>query len=93
MENPLGKISWPWAIGPLVVIVCIGVVSWPKGAAEQQLAGRLLAFERLSETWPRGRTAIERAEIGRQLHDRGRLSAFPRRRATPARPRLGAAAR
>ncbi len=33
---------------------------------DQRLAGRLLAFERLDEAWPCGRTAIERAEIGRQ---------------------------
>ncbi len=32
---------------------------------EQQLAERLLDFERLDEAWPSGRTAIERAEIGR----------------------------
>ncbi len=35
-------------------------------ALEHQLAERLLDFERLDEAWPRGRTAIERAEIGRQ---------------------------
>ncbi len=33
---------------------------------EQQLAERLLAFETMDAAWPRGRTAIERAEIGRQ---------------------------
>ncbi len=33
---------------------------------EQELVGRLLAFERLSNQRPRGRTAPERAEIGRQ---------------------------
>ena len=31
---------------------------------EQLLAERLLDFDRLDEAWPRGRTAIERAEIG-----------------------------
>ena len=36
---------------------------------EQRLAERLLDFERLDEAWPRGRTAIERAEIGRQRED------------------------
>ena len=36
---------------------------------EQHLAARLLALERLDEAWPRGRTAIERAEIGRQRED------------------------
>ncbi len=41
---------------------------------EQQLAERLLAFERLDEAWPRGRTAIERAELGR-LDDRFRRDA------------------
>ncbi len=35
-------------------------------ALEQRLTERLLAFERLDEAWPRGRTAVERAEIGRQ---------------------------
>jgi hypothetical protein len=38
-------------------------------ALEQRLAERLLDFERLDEAWPRGRTAIERAEIGRQRED------------------------
>ena len=38
-------------------------------ALEQRLAERLLAFERLDDAWPRGRTAIERAEIGRQRED------------------------
>ena len=41
---------------------------------EQQLAERLLDFERLDEAWPSGRTAIERAEIGR-LDDRFRRDA------------------
>ncbi len=36
---------------------------------EQRLTERLLDFERLDEAWPRGRTAIERAEIGRQRKD------------------------
>ncbi len=35
-------------------------------ALEHRLDERLLAFEHLDEAWPRGRTAIERAEIGRQ---------------------------
>ncbi len=38
-------------------------------ALEQRLAGRLLDFELLDEAWPRGRTATERAEIGRQRED------------------------
>ena len=33
---------------------------------EQRLTERLLAFELLDEVWPRGRTAIERAEMGRE---------------------------
>ncbi len=33
---------------------------------EQRFAEHLLAFVLLNENWPRGRTAIERAEIGRQ---------------------------
>ncbi len=41
---------------------------------EQSLIERLLDFDRLDEAWPRGRAAIERAEIGRRLHDRGRWS-------------------
>ncbi len=38
-------------------------------ALEQRLTECLLAFERLDEAWRRGRTAIERAEIGRQRED------------------------
>ncbi len=38
-------------------------------ALEQRLAERLLYFERLDEAWPKGRTAIERAEIGRHRED------------------------
>jgi len=48
-------------------------------ALEQRLVERLLAFELLDEAWPCGRTAIERAEIGRQREDPGR-----RRGAAPA---------
>ena len=33
-------------------------------ALARRLAGRLLDFDLLDEAWPRGRTAIERAEIG-----------------------------
>ncbi len=36
---------------------------------EQRLTEHLLDFERLDEAWPRGRTAIEQAEIGRQRED------------------------
>ncbi len=36
---------------------------------EQGPAERLLAFELLDEAWPRGRSAIERAEIGRERED------------------------
>ena len=31
---------------------------------EQRLADRLLEFERFDEAWPRGRSALERAQIG-----------------------------
>ena len=48
--------------------------SKPLPALEQRLVDRLLEFERLDEAWPRGRTAIERAEIGR-LDDRFRRDA------------------
>ena len=36
---------------------------------EQRLTERLLDFDRLDAAWPRGRTVIERAEIGRQRKD------------------------
>ena len=36
---------------------------------EHQLAERLLAFEILDTAWPKGRTALERAEIGRRRED------------------------
>ncbi len=36
---------------------------------EHQLAAALINFETLDTAWPRGRTAIERAEIGRQRED------------------------
>ncbi len=36
---------------------------------EQQLTDALLDFERLDEAWPRGRNAIERAEIGRRREE------------------------
>ncbi len=35
-------------------------------ALEEQLTQRLLDFERLDEAWPKGRPALERAEIGRR---------------------------
>ena len=38
-------------------------------ALEQRLAERLLDFNRLDTAWPCGRTAIERAEIGRRRED------------------------
>ncbi len=38
-------------------------------ALEQRLVESLLAFACLDAAWPRGRTAIERAEIGRQRKD------------------------
>ena len=38
-------------------------------ALEQYLTERLLAFELLDAAWPKGRTAVERAEIGRQRED------------------------
>ena len=43
--------------------------SKPLPALEQRLAERLLDFERLDEAWPRGRTAIERADTGRQRQE------------------------
>ncbi len=43
---------------------------------EQRLAERLLTFERLDAAWPRGRTAIERAEIGRQRARPARTAGF-----------------
>ena len=39
-------------------------------ALEQQLTASLLEFETLDEAWPKGRTAVERAQIGRELEDR-----------------------
>ncbi len=36
---------------------------------EQRLADALLDFERLDAAWPRGRTALERAEIGRRREE------------------------
>ena len=36
---------------------------------ERHLTERLLDFERLDAAWPRGHTAIERAEIGWQRED------------------------
>ena len=41
----------------------------PLVGIKEELADRLLDFDRLSEAWPPGRTAIERAEIGRQRED------------------------
>ncbi len=35
-------------------------------ALEHRLAERWLAFERLDEAWPRGRTAVERTYTGRE---------------------------
>ncbi len=39
-------------------------------ALEQRLTERLLDFERLDKAWPKERTAIERADIGRQRDGR-----------------------
>ena len=39
---------------------------------DQRLAKRLLAFERQDEAWPRGCTAIKRAEISPQREDLSR---------------------
>ncbi len=36
---------------------------------EQRLTERLLAFETMDAAWPKGRTAIERAEIGREREE------------------------
>ncbi len=54
---------------------------------EQQLTERLLAFERLDEAWPLGRTAVERAEIGQQREDArsGAVALRDRRRHRPSR--------
>ncbi len=49
-------------------------------ALEQHLAARLLALERLDEAWPRGRTANERAEIGREREEALYEIAAPRLR-------------
>ena len=38
-------------------------------ALESRLTERLLDFERLDEVWPKGRTALERAEIGRRREE------------------------
>ncbi len=38
-------------------------------ALESRLAEALLAFETLDTAWPKGRTAIERARIGRRRED------------------------
>ncbi len=38
-------------------------------ALESRLAEALLEFERLDAAWPKGRTAIERAKIGRRRED------------------------
>ena len=40
---------------------------------ESRLAQRLLDFERLDEAWPKGRTALERAWIGKERDETGRL--------------------
>ena len=36
---------------------------------ECHLAAALIRFDELDEAWPRGRTAIERADLGRQRED------------------------
>jgi hypothetical protein len=38
-------------------------------ALEAQLTDTLLDFERLDEAWPKGATAVERAEIGRRREE------------------------
>ncbi len=38
-------------------------------ALEQRLAERLLDFETVAAAWPKGRTAIARAEIGREREE------------------------
>ena len=37
--------------------------------SESRLAERLLDFETMDAAWPKGRTAIERAEIGREREE------------------------
>ncbi len=36
---------------------------------EQQLAAAFIRFDELDEAWPRGRAAVERAEIGRRREE------------------------
>ena len=38
-------------------------------ALEERLAQRLLDFERFDEAWPRSRSALDRAEIGRRREE------------------------
>ena len=38
-------------------------------ALERQLAAALVRFETLDTAWPKGRTALERAEIGRRREE------------------------
>ncbi len=56
------------ALARALVALCEAPMPGPSEthpALEQRLAERLLDFELLDEAWPRGRTAIERAESGR----------------------------
>ena len=38
-------------------------------ALDQRLTDALLGFDRLDEAWPKGATAVERAEIGRRREE------------------------
>ena len=53
---------------------------------EQRLAEQLLDFERLDGAWPRGRTAIERADTGRHRSAARGRAIQDRHPAEPHRP-------
>ena len=60
------------ALASALVALCeapLPVPSETLPVLEQRLAERLLAFEHLDAAWPKGRTAIDRTEIGRQRED------------------------
>ncbi len=62
----------PAALAKAVVALCEAPMTGPPETLpvlESRLAERLLDFELLDEAWPCGRTAIERAEIGRQREE------------------------
>ena len=60
------------ALANALVALCEAPMTGPSETLpvlESRLAERLLDFERLDAAWPRGRTVIERAGIGRQRED------------------------